>query len=148
MDSDWSPLQPQSPELVIGRSPVFGRSELFDWYVVGHVGFSLSISVHSIANFRVRGMCTEFEAGVRHDNSNRPICLLFVCFVLFASSAVFSLIVNSSNSSYTDTHSIVPRPIFAGATNSAGSSESWCQILWAILVTNHIRFHSQSVTRL
>ncbi|PYH90990.1 hypothetical protein BO71DRAFT_333174, partial [Aspergillus ellipticus CBS 707.79] len=30
-------------------------------------------------------------------NSNRPICLLFVCFVSFASCALFSLIVNLTN---------------------------------------------------
>ncbi|GFF41366.1 hypothetical protein IFM46972_06522 [Aspergillus udagawae] len=44
------------------------------------------------------------EAGSHRDNSNRALCLLFVCFVFFASSAVFSLIVNPSNYSYIAFH--------------------------------------------
>ncbi|KAL3411356.1 hypothetical protein V8F44DRAFT_635902 [Aspergillus fumigatus] len=37
-------------------------------------------------------------------DSSMAVCLLFVCFVFFASSAVFSLIVNRSNYSYIAFH--------------------------------------------
>ena len=53
---------------MIGASTFFGSHESFDWYVVGLIEFSPCLSVHSFANFRVRGMCTEHEAGVGRDN--------------------------------------------------------------------------------
>lgn len=49
------------------------------------------------------GMCTEsLGLGLHRDDSNRTLSQLFVCFVFFASCALFSLIVNLSNCSYTN----------------------------------------------
>ena len=68
---------------------------------------------HSLPIFRAIGMCVESQRlGPRRNDSNTGLCLLFVFFVFFASSAVFSLIVKPSNHSYTPNI-----PISAAAKN-------------------------------